>query len=315
MATNRARRRLIASGAAAAGSVVVAAAATQSRLIPRGFLRQMKDDWSRDIQPPFAFPNPSQWPDTGIHAAWLGHSTVLLKIDGYTILTDPVLGPRCGVAVGPVTLGLKRLTAPALSKKELPKIDLVLVSHAHFDHLDTPSLKAVEGKQTDLVTAHGTIDLTRGGKYRTAQELRWGARAESGAATVTALEVNHWGARMRTDTWRGYNGYLIEVGRRRIVFAGDTADTDRFRAVGGADVVIMPIGAYDPWIRFHCNPEQAWRMSNEARAGVVLPVHHQTFQLGREGFFEPIDRLREAAGGAARDRVGWTKVGQEFHAD
>ena len=94
---------------------------------------------------------------------------------------------------------------------------------------------------------------------------------------MKAFEVNHWGARVRTDTYRGFNGYVIEIGRRRILFGGDTALTDNFKSVRTSkpvDLAIMPIGAYDPWIRFHCNPEQAMSMANDAGAERILPVHH-----------------------------------------
>jgi len=127
--------------------------------------------------------------------------------------------------------------------------------------------------------------------------------------------VNHWGARMRTDTHRGYNGYLVQVGNRQIVFAGDTANTSNFRrlpANGKPDLAIFPIGAYNPWIQAHCTPEQAWRMANEARAEVVLPVHHQTFALSREPLKEPIERFYAAAG-TADQRIGWQEIGATFH--
>ena len=120
---------------------------------------------------------------------------------------------------------------------------------------------------------------------------------------------------MRTDTYRGYNGYMIEVGRYRILFAGDTADTNSFRALRSSrpvDLAIMPIGAYNPWIYYHCTPEQAWRMGNEAGAEFFIPVHHQTFQLSREPFSEPIERFEQAANGHT-DRVALTRIGQEFH--
>jgi L-ascorbate metabolism protein UlaG (beta-lactamase superfamily) len=127
--------------------------------------------------------------------------------------------------------------------------------------------------------------------------------------------VNHWGARVRTDTYRGYNGYVIESARYRVVFGGDTAYTHSFRQVKGArstDLAIMPIGAYQPWIRYHCNPEQAWEMAQDCGAEYVLPVHHQTFQLGREAYREPIDRLVTAAG-SRPERVVLHDIGQEFH--
>ena len=120
---------------------------------------------------------------------------------------------------------------------------------------------------------------------------------------------------MRTDTYRGYNGYLIEIGKRRIVFGGDTANTDTFRAIRSSrpvDLAIMPIGAYNPWIHVHCNPEQAWRMGSEAGAEHFLPVHHQTFVLSREPVKEPIERFVQAAGPHA-DRVLTHSIGDEAH--
>ena len=122
---------------------------------------------------------------------------------------------------------------------------------------------------------------------------------------------------MRSDTQRGYNGYVIEVGGRRVLFGGDTAWIDTFRplrGLGSIDLAIMPIGAYDPWIRAHCNPEQALRMANDAGAEFVLPVHHKTFELSRERLNEPIERLLSAAGAHA-DRISTHEIGEEFHLD
>jgi L-ascorbate metabolism protein UlaG (beta-lactamase superfamily) len=220
-----------------------------------------------------------------------------------------------GLNFGPLTLGLKRVTAPALDLKRIPTPDLVLLSHAHMDHFDLPSLRALENRRVPVITASKTSDLLRAGQYRSVQELGWGESARVGPAEVRAFQVNHWGARMRTDTYRGYNGYMIEVGRYRILFAGDTADTNAFRALRSSrpvDLAIMPIGAYNPWIYYHCTPEQAWRMGNEAGAEFFIPVHHQTFQLSREPFSEPIERFEQAAG-SHPDRVALTRIGQEFH--
>ena len=135
-----------------------------------------------------------------------------------------------------------------------------------------------------------------------------------GSARIQAFEVKHWGAQMQRDTQRGYNGYLIEAGRYRVVFGGDTAYTDSFRGVRSSkrvDLAIMPIGAYDPWIYAHCTPEQALSMANDAGAEFVLPVHHRTFQLSREPAREPMARLLRAAG-AAEDRVCIRDFGQEW---
>jgi L-ascorbate metabolism protein UlaG (beta-lactamase superfamily) len=280
-----------------------------------GFWQQYGRELGRPIVPPADRPHPKSWPDHGLHAAWLGHSTVLIKIDGTTILTDPVFSDRAGLNLGPVTLGLKRLTAPALEFSELPKIDLILLSHAHMDHLDVPSLRALESRRTAVITASQTADLVRVNRYRSVEEAAWGQRARAGTAEVRAFQVNHWGARMRTDTYRGYNGYLIEAGRYRVLFAGDTAITSAFETLKSSraiDLAIMPIGAYNPWIRFHCTPEQAWRMGNDAGAEFFLPVHHQTFQLSREPFREPIERFQQAAANHP-DRVAVHRIGQEFH--
>lgn len=246
-----------------------------------------------------SIPNWRKWPDSGIHAAWIGHSTVLMKVNGFTIVTDPIFSERCGIRVGPMTIGIKRLVAPALDKRELPHIDLILLSHAHMDHFDIPSLRALENKRTAVVTAKSTSDLLRVRRYGSVTELGWDETTRVGPLTIRGLRVNHWGARLRTDVHRGFNGYRIESGNRRVLFGGDTADTREFRAVrrfGAVDLAIMPIGAYNPWIYAHCTPEQALTMADEAGAEHVLPVHHQTFRLGSEPYMEPIERFVNATG-------------------
>jgi L-ascorbate metabolism protein UlaG (beta-lactamase superfamily) len=279
------------------------------------FLREMSREYHRESEPAPSHPSPKLWPDTGLHAAWLGHSTGLLKLDGTTILTDPVFSPRIGLNFGPVTLGIKRLVEVAADVTDLPPIDLVLLSHAHMDHFDLPSLRELEGEGTEVVTAFRTSDLLRVRRYRRVHELRWGETARAGQATVSAFEVNHWGARMRSDVWRGFNGYTVETGGYRILFGGDTAYTDTFRGLRSSrpfDLAIMPVGAYDPWIRVHCNPEQAWAMATDAGADRILPVHHQTFRLSHEAKHEPIERTLRAAGSDLQ-RVCIRDIGGEFH--
>ena len=308
---NKWRRRTIL-GAGTAG--IATTGALLYRAAP-SFWNQYAAERKRDIAPPPVVPDVAHWPDDGLHAAWLGHSTTLLKIDGFTIITDPVFSDRAGINLGVTTLGVKRLVAPALEIPALPEVDLILLSHAHMDHFDLPSLRRLESKHVDVVTASQTSDLLRVAKYKTVSELNWGEVRQVGPATIRGLEVNHWGARVRTDTFRGYNGYLLQVGRYRVLFAGDTANTDRLRGVADShsvDLVIMPIGAYNPWIHYHCNPEQAWRMTQEARAEHVLPVHHSTFQLSREPVTEPLERLQNAAGAQAK-RIVVHGIGQEFH--
>lgn len=278
------------------------------------FWGQMIKEMTSPLAPAPFRPDPAGWPDEGLFAAWLGHSTVLLKIDGFTILTDPMFSDRAGVALGPVTFGPKRTVEPALSVRSLPPVDLILMSHAHLDHFDLPSMRALENSNTEVVTAHHTSDLLRVDRYRKVRELHWGDACRVGPIQCTAFEVKHWGARLRHDHFRGYNGYLLETGRRKVVFAGDTALTDGFRHLRNGkpiDLMIMPIGAYDPFIANHCNPEQAWAMSQMAGGRYVLPVHHQTFNLSREPRTEPIERLLEAAR-QELDRLPIKQIGQEF---
>jgi L-ascorbate metabolism protein UlaG (beta-lactamase superfamily) len=279
------------------------------------FFRQISGDRRREISPAPRRPDLKAWNKEGLHAAWLGHSTVLLMLDGFTILTDPVFSERIGLRLGRLVIGMKRLVEVAAPRMELPPVDVVLLSHAHMDHFDLPSLRQLEDSHTRVVTADQTCDLLRRRRYAHVHELRWNQSVQVGPARFTAFEVQHWGARMRNDMYRGYNGYLVEVGRHRVVFGGDTAYTDSFKRLRSSQPIhmaIMPVGAYDPWIRVHCNPEQAMTMANHAGAEFVLPVHHQTFTLSREPRFEPIERIVSAAG-PHPERICVREIGEEFH--
>jgi len=291
-----------------------ALANTALRIAPQ-FWNRFSAELKRPVLEAPHHPRFQNWTDHGLHAAWIGHSTVVIQMDGLTIVTDPVFSNRVGLNLGPVTLGIKRLVAPAEMLKKVPRPDLILLSHAHMDHFDLPSLRALESKQSAVITAPNTTDLLRPGRYGAVLELRWNEVTQVGPATIRAFEVKHWGARMRNDTQRGYNGYVIEAGRHRVLFGGDTALTDTFRplrSLGPIDVAILPIGAYDPWIRVHCNPEQAMRMANDAGAQFCLPVHHQTFELSRESVLEPIERFMAAAG-ADNERIVLQEIGEGFH--
>jgi L-ascorbate metabolism protein UlaG (beta-lactamase superfamily) len=278
-------------------------------------------EWSVDsrspIAPAFARPNPAAWSDNRITAAWLGHATVLINFFGIKILTDPVLFPRIGMRLPGLTLGPKRLTAPALTIHDLPKIDIVLLSHAHFDHFDMQTLHRL-ARSTTAITAHRTSDLLRWTRFRDVSELRWNESKSvttlAGKIDIVAFRVKHWGARMRRDTFRGYNGYVLEKNNRRILFGGDTAMSDSFaelRASGPIDLAILPIGAYNPWVHSHCTPEQAVKMADEAGAHFIMPVHHQTFRLSSEGFREPIERFQIALH-ETPDRIALREIGETF---
>jgi L-ascorbate metabolism protein UlaG (beta-lactamase superfamily) len=271
----------------------------------------------RPIPPASARPFPHNWANDHLTAAWLGHSTVLINFFGVTLLTDPVLFPRIGVRLPFVTIGPKRLTQPALQFHELPLIDLLLLSHAHFDHIDTRTLSCFRNS-TQVVTARRTSDLLRWTRLRKVTELGWNqshrVSTPAGDLVVTAFRVNHWGARLRYDNYRGYNGYVIERAGHRVVFSGDTAftkDFDNLRDGRLCDLAIMGIGAYHPWIRSHCTPEQAVAMADMAGAHFIMPVHHQTFELSLEAFREPIERFVSALA-ASPERIALTEIGETF---
>jgi L-ascorbate metabolism protein UlaG (beta-lactamase superfamily) len=268
----------------------------------------------REVLPASNTPAPGSWPDNAITLAWLGHATVLINFYGVWIITDPTFFRRIGIDAWVATVGPLRLTSCALLPSQLPNIDLVLVSHAHFDHLDTPSLAAVPGRPTAL-TARRTADLLPRKRYDSVRELQWGesVRVDTarGDIEVRAIEVKHWGARLRSDQYRGYNGYIFKREGRALLFGGDTAQTPLFasyRQHGPYEAAIMPIGAYDPYIWNHCTPEQAVAMADAAGAQLFVPVHHKTFQLSREPFHQPIERA-EAALAAEGDRLAVRDIG------
>ncbi len=263
-------------------------------------------------------------------AAWLGHATLLLRVGGKTILTDPVFSPRVGVGLVFATIGPKRRQQPALSIAQLPKIDLILSSHAHFDHLDRPSLWQLARRfgRVPVVAAEGTSDLLHDLGFGEIQELKWEGALRLGDLSLSAIPVKHWGPRVFYDDWRGYNAYLLEATKRRsegstkrpegdvppsaastrILFGGDTAYTETFAGLGPLDLFAVGISAYDPFVAAHATPEQAWAMAQLAGAQRLAAMHHTTFRLSREPMDEPLRRLLNAAGAEA-DRIVIRNVG------
>ena len=295
----------------------------QSRRVRR-WLTHLWREWTieswRPITPAFAKPEPLRWNDSEVTAAWIGHATVLINFFGITVLTDPVLFPRIGIRLPGFTIGPKRLTVPALKFRELPRIDLIVLSHAHFDHFDLRTLHRFD-ELTRVITAPNTADLLRWTRLRDITELRWGetkvlniASPMKGDIAISAFQVRHWGARKQRDDYRGYNGYVIERNGRRILFGGDTAMTNTFAELpqhGPVDLAIMSIGAYNPWIQSHCTPEQAIEMATAAGARFIMPVHHQTFRLSFEPLREPIERFQVALDNAP-ERIALREIGQTF---
>jgi L-ascorbate metabolism protein UlaG (beta-lactamase superfamily) len=216
------------------------------------------------------------------------------------------------------TVGPKRLIDPALTVKQLPEIDVVLLSHAHMDHLDLRTLKRLPGSP-QVVTARATGDIVRRARFRNVTELGWDdqtrLRTPHGEVRLEAFEVKHWGARWKRDTYRGYNGYVLNREGKKIIFGGDTAWSDSFRRLrprGPFELAIMPIGAYKPWICSHCTPEEALRMADGAGAEFFLPIHHGTFSLGQEGPLEPMERLETVLD---KGRLALRHVGETFTAE
>lgn len=245
---------------------------------------------------------------------WIGHSTFLIRLDGTTLLTDPVFGPRIGIRLaGNITVGPSRLVPPALRLRELPRLDLVLLSHAHMDHYDLASLRQLD-RDVPIVFARDTTEFIEGFDFVQVHELDWGGSTEVAGVRIEAIPVRHWGKRYPWDRDRGYNGYLVSTRRHALFFAGDTADTDQVAArLAGRplDAAFFPIGSYNPWIFNHASPEEAWRMFRALAARIFVPMHWRTFKLSKEPTFEPMERLRAAAG-PMQSRIALDHIGQTW---
>ena len=215
------------------------------------YLRRISEGYFRTIPAAPNKPDPRHWRDDQLTLSWLGHATVLINFFGVWILTDPALRARVGVRVGPLTFGPKRYVAPALRTSELPPLDFILLTHAHMDHLDLGTLRRLR-RDVTVVTAAATADLLTPMRFRDVVEMGWGESRQfdtpHGGLSIEAFRVQHWGARMRHDVHRGFNGYVLERHGRRICIAGDTARTS-FTAVGqeadrrdgGADRRLQPL--------------------------------------------------------------------------
>jgi L-ascorbate metabolism protein UlaG (beta-lactamase superfamily) len=258
-------------------------------------------------------PAPRTWSSSDLTIAYLGHASVLIDFGGTRILTDPTFFDRIGLAIGPVTIGPKRVVGAALAPDELPPLDAVVITHAHLDSLDLPSLRRVADAPL-LVLPERTADIVAGLRFPRVAELGWGGRVDAGDVSIEAIEVDHWGERWPWERWRGYNGYLISRGDVRVLFASDTAYTPAIGRIGrerGVTVDVLGNGAYDPWIRNHAAPEQVWRMFQASGARYLIPVHWDTFRLGKEPLGEAMARLTAAAGAEA-DRIVVRRIGDTW---
>ncbi|MFK8079897.1 MAG: MBL fold metallo-hydrolase [Granulosicoccus sp.] len=230
---------------------------------------------------------------------WVGHSTFLLQIDGLNILTDPIFSLRAS----PVSFaGPKRTTPPAMTIEQLPNIHLVLISHNHYDHLDKPSIIALQARQVDkppryLVPLGQKAWFDRLGVDQVT-ELDWWENASVGTATVHAVPVQHWSSRSPFDRnevlWAGF---YIDSPSLRTLFVGDSGYSDDFKTIaqrlGKVDLALVPIGAYAPrWFMktAHMNPEEALQVVHDVGASRAIGMHWGTFPLTDEPMAEPGER-------------------------
>lgn len=270
-------------------------------------------------------PEPSKWRNDSLTVSWIGHSTVLINFLGKWIITDPVLFERIGVYFFGGSIGPARVTPPALEIHEFPKPDLILLSHAHMDHMDYPTLRAFALKhpnEIDVVTAYLTKDVIIDLPWKSLTVLDWNDEKIIDGIRIRANEVKHFGWRFpwEKDRSRGYmkdgrsyNAYLIEYKNKKVLFGGDMSLHDKLRPLKdeNIDIAIMPIGAYNPWIRNHCNPEQALQMASEINAKYFIPIHTKTFKQSSEPFGEPIEWMNRAAKNF-NIKIALEEIGQTF---
>jgi L-ascorbate metabolism protein UlaG (beta-lactamase superfamily) len=261
--------------------------------------------------------------DTSI--TFIGHSSFLIQTADKALLIDPVFAMRLIV--------LRRQRRPGLRIADLPQIHAVLLTHAHMDHLNRPSLRAItrEMRRRGLaapiaIVPNGVQDLVQGLGFARIETLEWwqsvqlektpplrdtkphfiddGPRTlpkSPGDITITATPARHWGARMFNDTHRGFGGYVIASSNGPAIYhSGDTAYFSGFAEIGRRlrpAIALLPIGAYfpDSYRSVHTSPEEALRAFIELKADVMIPMHYGTFRLGREPMSEPLPRLLQAA--------------------
>jgi L-ascorbate metabolism protein UlaG (beta-lactamase superfamily) len=271
---------------------VAKAARSGLKRYPSAIYKSFKDPYGKAPRPDIA-----DLPDLGKHdlaAVWLGHGSVLVRTGGVTVLMDPVLSYRIGMSIKGMTFGLPRLSPIPAHPERLPPIDLILISHAHFDHLDKPTLRRLANPKTTVITARKTAKLIPEG-FGDVRELDWGKSVDFRGLHLSALRPEHWGARTALDRKRGYNSYILRTGSHGLLLAGDTAMTDAFDKLTDLTLSVMGIGSYEPWEHAHATPEQVWEMFRASGAEKLLPVHHSTFPLGDEHIDEPLERLMKAA--------------------
>jgi L-ascorbate metabolism protein UlaG (beta-lactamase superfamily) len=245
---------------------------------------------------------------------FIGHSSFFIQIGGQNLLIDPNFAKWIFV--------LKRLRRPGVRLRELPPIDAVLVSHAHFDHLHRPSLRAIArhtrritGRAPIIVVPENVADLVSGLGFRQIVELQRWQELQLHDINITHVPANHWGARIFRDMHRGFGGYVIKSATHSVYHAGDTAYFNGFAEIGRRlkpELALLPIGAYSPpsFRNVHTNPEDAVQAFLDLGSLWMVPMHYGTFRLSHEPIEEPVEFLeREAERRGVRDRVLVLKEG------
>lgn len=234
-----------------------------------------------------------------VRVTWIGHAGFFLQFADHALMIDPNWARWHGI--------VKRQREPGLPIDLIPELDLVLVTHAHFDHLHKPSLKILQARD-GIVVPRGSGSLVRRLGFPEVHEMKVWDHLALDELHIVHTPSHHWGARYLHDTHRDYGGYLIEAGGKSVFHCGDSAWFDGFAEIGrrhpGIDVALMPIGAYEaPSGRdVHMNPEEAVRAFADLGAKIMIPMHHDTFPLGNEAPGEAVDRLLQEA-----DRLGISK--------
>jgi N-acyl-phosphatidylethanolamine-hydrolysing phospholipase D len=233
-------------------------------------------------------------------ATWLGHSTVLVQLGGINILTDPQFSERAS----PVGFaGPRRVTKPAIALDKLPRIDLVIISHNHYDHLDAWTVSELGNRVTWLVPLGYKAWFAERGITKV-MEFDWWDSATVSGAKVTALPSQHWTGRSLSDRYQAlWASWALELAGKSIWFGGDTGyNPHQFKEIGERlgpfDFAMIPIGAYDPrWFMsdMHVNPEEAVQIHDDIRSRFSIGIHWGTFPLTAEPIDEPPKRLDAAA--------------------
>jgi L-ascorbate metabolism protein UlaG (beta-lactamase superfamily) len=257
--------------------------------------------------------DPLIWPNDSLTVANLGHSTLLMNFFGARVIADPVLLDKIGIAFGRwLTLGPRRLTPVPLEPSRLGPLNAILITHAHMDHLDLPSLGWLP-KSAVVIACSGCADLIRPLGFADVRELKWGESTEVDGLRITAFGARHWGRRLPWEKDRGFDSYLLDKNDTRMLLACDSAYTPMFRELAPLKLALaaFSVGAYDPWIAHHANPEQAWKMFRDSGAEYLLPIHWGTFRLSKEPLNEPLRRLADVAG-AEQWRIVAAEIGEPW---